>query len=76
MDSNRNRTSGTRNTSLRSPIIGPVTWSYPTCPFCHSGNLRSEGTASGMFIIRCYGCQASGPSRLTREEAEQAWKSR
>ncbi len=50
------------------------------CPFCrcYSQSIREaepviEGEPSGEYYVLCKECDARGPTKDTREEAEAAW---
>lgn len=41
------------------------------CPFC--GGEAIEVRSSESYWVRCLGCDATGPSTYTEEEAWEAW---
>ena len=47
------------------------------CPFCGCKTINMNKNIDGhIFWFYCYGCGATGPRKLSRDDAETAWNRR
>jgi Lar family restriction alleviation protein len=55
-------------------------WVLRNCPFCGAKQEDEEILVSqddaGMYTVYCLTCQASGPERISEEEAMKGWNKR